>query len=60
MSVVRFPTRSNAFSAYRPSQNAHTDFLGPSTLGKRKEGAKAEVKVVKLSIRESSSCIFTR
>lgn len=55
MSLVRFPTRSDAFSAYRPSQIAHTDFLGPSTLGKRKEGAKAEVKVIKLSIRECRS-----
>jgi hypothetical protein len=36
-SLVRFPTKSDAFSEYRPSTNAYNNFLLPQTLGKRKE-----------------------
>jgi hypothetical protein len=44
------PPATSAFSEYRPSSNAHTDFLGKSSLGKRKDGDKSGPRVVKLSL----------
>lgn len=52
MSLIVLPTSTDAFQEYKPSQNAHTDFLGPSTLGKRKEGEKGGARVIKLERRK--------
>jgi hypothetical protein len=37
-SLLRLPHTTDAFSSYRPSSNAHTDFIGSDSLGKPKAG----------------------
>ncbi|WVQ83705.1 hypothetical protein IAT38_005849 [Cryptococcus sp. DSM 104549] len=39
--LILLPSTSNAFSAYQPSSNAHTDYIVPQVLGKR--GARSTV-----------------
>ena len=59
MSLILLPNSTDAFSQYKPSQNAHTDFLGSSSLGKRKDGEKGGPKVVRLHVRMFRPSIYT-
>ncbi|ORX40484.1 putative ubiquitin-protein ligase [Kockovaella imperatae] len=50
-SMLSLPSYSNAFSQYRPSTNAHVDFLIPSTKGKAAGSIdKSSVRVIKVSL----------
>ncbi|WVR09664.1 hypothetical protein IAU60_006739 [Kwoniella sp. DSM 27419] len=53
-SLIRFPATSDAFSAYRPSKNAHVDYISAVDLsrgGSPKEGG----KVIRLSLPSRST-----
>ncbi|WWC91953.1 uncharacterized protein L201_006905 [Kwoniella dendrophila CBS 6074] len=51
-SLIVLPSRTDAFSAYQPSKNAHTDFISAVDLGRggSSSGSKDGVKTVKLSV----------
>lgn len=56
-SLVILPRTSDAFSQYRPSRAAHTDFIDHSTSQTRKAGQSAGPKTIRLSF-QSTSILF--
>jgi cullin-4 len=54
-SLIRLPALSDAFESYKPSKNAHTDFLSANALGKRRDSTasteKPGLRVVRLSLK---------
>jgi hypothetical protein len=54
-SLLTLPSVSDAFTQYRPSKNAHTDFLSPNALGKRRDSTSAidrvGPRIVKLTLK---------
>ncbi|KAK4685778.1 hypothetical protein P7C73_g4368, partial [Tremellales sp. Uapishka_1] len=49
MPLILLPSQSDAFSAYRPSKNAHVDIMELSAKGKRKDQSMGDgIKVVRL------------
>lgn len=46
--LLTLPRQSDAFSAYRPSRNAHVDFLSPDGNDQRRDAAK-DIKVIKIT-----------
>lgn len=53
-SLLALPQRSDAFTAYRPSKNAHVDFLTSDAAGPSRDAAR-DVKVIKLTPRGTCS-----
>ncbi|WWC64862.1 uncharacterized protein I303_107476 [Kwoniella dejecticola CBS 10117] len=50
-SLIALPSRTDAFSAYQPSKNAHTDFISAVDLGRGAGGSSKEgVKKIRLSV----------
>ncbi|WRT69963.1 uncharacterized protein IL334_006954 [Kwoniella shivajii] len=55
-SLILLPSRTDAFSAYKPSKNAHTDFISAVDLGRGgSSGSKDGVKSVTLSVSKRPS-----
>ncbi|WVF67352.1 hypothetical protein IAT40_002107 [Kwoniella sp. CBS 6097] len=55
-SLIRFPSTSDAFTAYKPSKNAHVDFISAVDLSRGGGGSgRKEIKTVRLNVSAGPS-----